>query len=765
VCRQAAGPEGTLYLADLRIVSEAPSQRPGLAPGEVERFTPMAPKSGDLSSAPKSGDFGYGPLPVRPGPVLLGTTKTGREWATAAPFIYIINYEEKMTPDYVARIAANSADLFHAGNNAPFKPYWGPSRDHSFAESPLIGPEEVRRQIADLKAFVAAMKASGIDRVISSSCSITIGGSPKKRLGMWAFYDRWNDYLSFGLPPKPAHDPLDWNQKDASGQNRYLYGQPYTTWTNVNPDFDRYCPCPSNPEWLEYSRFVTRMIAECGFDGVFIDNNTLEGCCCESCRSAFRKWLTARDLTHTPTHPHTHTPTLPDLTEVAKGPPLLQEQAADFYADQIRHFLTECQAAGEAVRSKARNEVECHEEAPFFLCLNWTGASANWSRDHVWTRIPNAWPMRELDLPLGEGEPDAFGQQPGYYGTLLWYKADARLHTPRAGRTVMLNYQTNSANWAELAQAESAAFGEGAVHCALADGPAMESVYARYRQFYRQRKGLFAGLESYAQLGVPYFRSGMASALSVGRLLLDAHVPFDFIDSRDFTVENLRHFQALLCNNVLRVSGNELGVLENFLRGGGRVIVTGRFAVEDERGQPRRRGPVYDLIKRSQARPFRGSVGRGVLVYTPLALAPRTAPVLDRLLNLVGVQPMVAGTPRPGLRVNAYANRRHMVVHLVNFRVPKEGEPIAQENLELRVPLPGQWKGRRLQATWHEPGAESKPLTEGEREKRGDGRGMGREPGAESKPLRFAVSGSEARVVVEQVRVYGAVEIGPTARL
>jgi hypothetical protein len=229
----------------------------------------------------------------------------------------------------------------------------------------------------------------------------------------------------------------------------------------------------------------------------------------------------------------------------------------------------------------------------------------------------------------------------------------------------------------------------------------------------------------------------MASALSVGRLLLDAHVPFDFIDSRDFTVENLRHFQALLCNNVLRVSGNELGVLENFLRGGGRVIVTGRFAVEDERGQPRRRGPVYDLIKRSQARPFRGSVGRGVLVYTPLALAPRTAPVLDRLLNLVGVQPMVAGTPRPGLRVNAYANRRHVVVHLVNFRVPKEGEPIAQENLKLRVPLPGQWKGRRLQAAWHEPGAESKPL-------------------------RFTVSGSEARVMVERVRVYGAVEIGPT---
>jgi hypothetical protein len=697
ISRQATGPQGTVWLADLRIVGTAPAQTLSLLPADVRRFTPPGP--------------GAGPLARVAAPVRLGATPGGRDWTTSAPFVDLLNYEEKLTPDYVARMASCSPDVFHAGNVAPFKPYWGPSRDHSFAESPLTGPNEVRRQIAELRQFVAGMHRAGVARVLSSSCSITIGGSPTRRLGMWAFYDHWNDYLGFGLPPKPAHDPLTWNQKDRFGKDRNPYGQPFTTWTDKNPDFDRYSPCPSNPEWLSYSRFVIRMIAESGFDGVFIDNNSIEDCCCQACQEGFRKWLAARRPGETAS-----------LPEALVGSPLLQDEAADFYADQIRIFLTECQAAGEAVHPG------------FFLCPNWTGSATRWNRDHVWYRIPNAWPMRELDLPLGEGEADAFGQQPGYWGTVPFYKWDARLHARGAGRTIMLNYQTQPANWVELAQAEGAAFGEGAVQCAFAGGPDVQAIYARYRRFYRDHRELFAPLQSYARVGVLCFRHGEPTAMSLGRMLLEAHVPFDFLDSRDLTPPNLKRFGVLCCNGVTQVSDAELRALREHVRQGGRLIISGPFAATSQRYEPRQTGPLFDLVRERRPAPFLVAEGRGFVAYTPLVLTTPAREVLGGLLRLLGVSSIVRGGPHPGLRVNAYAGHERLAVHLVNFRVPREGEPIPQAGVTLRIPVPAAWDHSRLTATWHEPGCTSQTLV-------------------------ARVRAGSVEVVVPRLRVYGVMEV------
>jgi hypothetical protein len=217
-------------------------------------------------------------------------------------------------------------------------------------------------------------------------------------------------------------------------------------------------------------------------------------------------------------------------------------------------------------------------------------------------------------------------------------------------------------------------------------------------------------------------------------MLLDAHVPFDYVDSRDFTPENLAHFQVLLLNNATHVSDEELRVMEQFVQSGGRLIVAGHFATEDERSRPRIGAGAQALIPEPRDRPSVQRRGRGVVVYTPLILAPPAMSVLGGLLKLVGIHPIIAGDPRPGLRVNAYADRNRIAVHLVNYRVPKEGDPIPQEGVELRVPLPAKWAGPTLKATWHEPSADSRAL-----------------------PL--SVASNEARVVVPRVRIYGVVEI------
>jgi hypothetical protein len=90
-------------------------------------------------------------------------------------------------------------------------------------------------------------------------------------------------------------------------------------------------------------------------------------------------------------------------------------------------------------------------------------------------------------------------------------------------------------------------------------------------------------------------------------------------------------------------------------------------------------------------------------------------PVLARLLRLVGVRPLVRGGERPGLRVNAYANRERLVVHLVNFRVPKTGEPVHQRDVVLHVPVPHSCDGRKLRGGWYVPGNAPRELPATER--------------------------------------------------
>ena len=117
-------------------------------------------------------------------------------------------------------------------------------------------------------------------------------------------------------------------------------------------------------------------------------------------------------------------------------------------------------------------------------------------------------------------------------------------------------------------------------------------------------------------------------------------------------------------------------------------------------------------------------------------MAPSCRQVASGLLGLAGVSPVVAGGPRPGLRVNTYADRKHIAVHLVNFRVPERGDPLAQTDLTLQVPLPAAWRGRALKVTFWQPGAEPQPLTAGKR-------------------------GGTSRVVIPRLRIYGVLEVRP----
>ncbi len=47
------------------------------------------------------------------------------------------------------------------------------------------------------------LHAAGVHHVMPYICSVTIGGHHVRRTGFWEFYDHWDEYLEFGLPPRP----------------------------------------------------------------------------------------------------------------------------------------------------------------------------------------------------------------------------------------------------------------------------------------------------------------------------------------------------------------------------------------------------------------------------------------------------------------------------------------------------------------------------------------------------------------------------------
>jgi hypothetical protein len=214
---------------------------------------------------------------------------------TALPFTYVIDYsiDHLDNPAYIRKVAAAPPNLLHLGLDTPFWGRRGPVRQVPNPGGPeraeRIGPEETRKKTASITRMVGELKRVGVDVVIPYICNQTLSGDADKRLGFWEFYDHWDDYLSFGLPPRPAADPIKWLQEDPKGNPHYNYRLAHKAFTPLY----RYAPCPNNEYWDLYLRFVVERIAGCGYDGVFVDNNILH-CYCRYCRKEFRRYLAWR---------------------------------------------------------------------------------------------------------------------------------------------------------------------------------------------------------------------------------------------------------------------------------------------------------------------------------------------------------------------------------------------------------------------------------------------------------------------------------------
>lgn len=214
---------------------------------------------------------------------------------TSLPATYIIDYATNHLHDsnFVPKVAQAPPDMLHLGHDVPFTAHWGPRalplpvKDK--ARYQLLSPQATRTRIGNIKTMVRRLHAARVQIIFPYINSQQMGGDIQKRLGFWKFYDHWDDYLSFGLPPRPKADPTDWLQRDPHG--RILFNNP-AAYPGYAPQFF-YSPCPNNAYWRTWLRFVVRSIAQVGYDGVFVDDNIIH-CYCRFCQAGFKRYLRLR---------------------------------------------------------------------------------------------------------------------------------------------------------------------------------------------------------------------------------------------------------------------------------------------------------------------------------------------------------------------------------------------------------------------------------------------------------------------------------------
>lgn len=500
---------------------------------------------------------------------------------TTVPPIYLMHYspDAPQNPRFVEQLREAPPDILHLGHAVPLNSIFGPTSDYSGWNPKLGGVAEILRRQAELREFVNRLHQAGVGQVICYVNPSILGGDHEKHLGFWAFYDRWEDYESLGIGPKPVRSPEQWMQRDRRSFAPWEPEPNYPLW--------RYQPCPNEPAWIKYQTAVVRLIAECGYDGVFVDDCVME-CRHDLCALRFPEFVRKRydseilldafedDLSLGKTSSRT-------MSESAAR--LRNAETYRFWQESMVNFLDELNRAGRAVNPK------------FFTLPNW-GASARVAgaaarartgkSSAIWRRA-SAFQLFEEDHPGG------------YFGTndVIGYLLQFNYGLELGIRPAILSYGTTRRH-VELGYAEAAAGGGGAY---VEPTAAFPEVRQKWRTFLETNRALFEGFRLVAPVGLVLSfdeaRFGndrhLRDVFAAARTLYKLHIPFTAVPLENLTSNRLERHKVIIASEVQHLSDAQLDALSQFVRGGGRFLATGAFGDHDQIGLPRKENPLAGL--------------------------------------------------------------------------------------------------------------------------------------------------------------------------
>ncbi|HEY3840619.1 MAG TPA: hypothetical protein VGL72_28800 [Bryobacteraceae bacterium] len=431
-------------------------------------------------------------------------------------------------------------------------------------------------------------------------------------------YIQWNTLMYetfFAEEPRAK----DWVQRDAVGRPimlTYGFQQSY-----------RYRPCFKNQDYLDYLKKIVRFaVQEAKTDFIHFDNFDLnaepDSCHCPWCVKGLRDHIKAK---YTPEQrierfgfSNVDYVNPPEWN--AQNPPAKMQIIFDPMIQEWIDFR--CQLMTDALRqmasyAKSMNPEVVIEVNPHGI----TGGNRAWEAGLDHARF----------LPLTEVFWTEERNQPGVESDGRVVSKIRSYKLGRAFNNIVLTYNFQD----ELAIAECLAFNQTIGWAGIYPlTPGM----LKYIAFYRANRDLFkssrdladvAILRSYASITYNQARCQL-SAILAEQALIEGAVPFHLIF--DQHLEKLANYRALVLPDSECLSDAQIGLIENYVKGGGSLVAIGSAGMYDQWRRLRVKPGLAALVDHQpgarayeehvehhadQGEPQRKQVGRGRVFYLP----------------------------------------------------------------------------------------------------------------------------------------------------
>lgn len=598
-------------------------------------------------------------------------------WIALRPITCEIGYDEGNVgnEEFYAKIDEAHPGLLHIGHDVPFSTWMGPVEMHGLIESDFFEPDEILQRIEDLRRHVTRLRESGAREIAPYLCTMLCCGNPDTRAGWWRLLDRWEDYAHFGLGEKPDTDPADWNQAPK---------HPF-------PDDDThfaYEPSIGHPAWRRFLLTCADLVAQCGYDGTFLDVNAYAGTL-EEDRQAFAAYLRERYTSDRMGELFGFA----DDANVRFGEEpgsLLLAETYRFRAVMMGRLFAEIRDAGRV------------DNPDFWVYPNNTPlctVEAYYSRRNVGHQL--GYLHESCKYLMFEDM-----QQPGRFGAdRIWdHILHYRYALAHGARSTVLPYHANDDAGITLANAECAANG-GAMY--VQPGYNRREKVRFWTGWFDDHAALYDGMRSVHDVGVLYFademfwesREHIDAVFRVRQALSDRHILYDFVVEPNFTDEALASFSVVIVPLVSHLSDDQIAALQRYVDAGGALLIVGECGTHSELGEQRdassadlvrggataanlddlvpRRAPESFDLSEDEINDYDHIVGLPDRVGSAEeAQAARDVPLIGELERLAGrrLRALADGAPytlRMSMFEDPTGDRR--VAHLVNYDLPVVG--------------------------------------------------------------------------------------------
>jgi len=504
-------------------------------------------------------------------------------------------------------------------------------------------------------------------------------------------------------------DPEQYYARDENGERVLMLGGGYG---------ELYSSCYNNPEWFALQKEIAMAFGDAGFEGLWLDvgglyDDAVFYCHCEHCRKDWRDHMVQLGM-----DPNT------PLPERSHG----RDRSTRLLQEHLRWRWKLTEDNWMAVKNYVRRKH------PDFLLIPNMGYG-------VALQVPEALYFQSATTLYDVVSDEQFGHGCAPYTNVCSY---LRARTAGGGKAVVSvqnDMPERNAVQHRIALAEGYAC--GAAHQNIMS---FWDVAHQYYQFVEQHEELLKDVVPMASVGIvmswwskalyEWPSDGLAPSSWFGQMLVDLHVPFDYIlAERDLKPEILGKYDALVLPDWACMSDEQIAIMKEYLENGGCVIATNNTGGYDENLAERSPSGRELLTGKAIEKTAKLDVGRGRFVY--LNGSPERTYWQEQVetRNLANSKPLRPPSSPPKevqdaldwafykglpLRVKAdsstvvlpYQKADKIVIHFVNFNTYPDGKeltPAHSISVDVKVPA-----GRRVtNVTIFSPDLESPKVVAG----------------------------------------------------